>query len=421
MTTKTIDPARFHKLYGPKQPRVNYYAKDFLDYVIMIVMTVALVALAYGPRHVISVAGFALCAFLLVAFVVRHGVELRVPALLRRPQEILYSIVYKLRNVPLILVIGLGVLLAENVLIAATPGLPHKVEWTRTAALWLFYAHLIVITVYRTAILVEHLNKRELVREVLMQTPWKRVIKEKTNIVLEIVHAYATGVLTHIVLIAPWYLVVTHLRFSLLFLPVSIALSVLVHRQWLKTYNTWYYRDHWLGHNSEVEFLFLHGTHHDAIPSGLIAVADNGLLEGFTRYTMGSPVALYNPILAFLVFTTDVKADIDLHQYIPGVRPTISKRLMGIYQHSTHHYGRLEPYSMAMSVEQDTSVNWKRMFVWLPDEVLNSFKLDEMLTGTEWNNPTHLSTLRLYEKYLPAQPATAPAATVQPEQPAPTA
>jgi hypothetical protein len=418
MTTKTFDPAAFHQLYGPKQPRVNYYAKDFGDYTLMILLTAALLVLAYGPLHVLSLTGLGICAFLLAAFVIRHGVQLRVPAVVRQPQEILYSAVYKLRNVPLILFVGVGVLLLENVAIRLTPGLPHRVEWMRTGALWLFYAHLALVTLYRTAILVEHLSKRELVREVLMQTPWKRVINDKTNILLEIVHAYATGLVTHIVLMAPWYLVIRYLQFSLVFMPLALAASVLVHRKWLRTYNRWYYRDHWLAHNSEFEFLFLHGPHHDAIPSGLIAVADNGILEGFLRYTLGSPVAFYSPLLSFFVFTTDIKADIDLHQYIPGVRPTIPRRLMGIYQHSTHHYGRLEPYGMAMSIEQDPGVNWKRIFRWLPPEVLNSFKIDEELTGTEWNNPTHLSTLRLYDKYAPAKPAPAPAAAVQPEQPA---
>jgi hypothetical protein len=56
-----------------------------------------------------------------------------------------------------------------------------------------FYIHLLYITIYRTAILVSHLAKKELIREVLMQTPWKRVITEKTNMTLEITHAYATG------------------------------------------------------------------------------------------------------------------------------------------------------------------------------------------------------------------------------------
>lgn len=406
-----IDPSVFHKLYGTNKPRVTYYGKDFLDYVLMTLVVAAVAALSYGPSHPMAIAAFALGAFAVAAFVVRHGVELRVPLLLRKPHHALHTIAYKLQNVPPVFVLGLALLIAENFVIAATPNLPHQVEWMRTGALALFYIHFLVITAYRTHILVQHLANRELVREVLMQTPWKRVINDKTNITLEILHAYFTGVLTHIVLIAPWFLVVTHLRFSLILLPLTCALSFYVHRKWLKTYNRWYYRDHWVGHNSELEFLYFHGTHHDAIPSGLIAVADNGVLEGFTRYTMGSPVALYNPLLASVLLSSDIKADIDLHQYIPGVGPRIPRSVIEVYQHSTHHYGRLEPYSMGAKVDQpDATVDWKKRFPWMPDEVLNSFKLDEALNGAQWNNPTHLLTLSLWDKYSPKK-KTQPAAT----------
>src|SRR5690349_14008430 len=151
-------------------------------------------------------------------FIVRHGIEFRVPVILRRPQDVLYMFAYKLRNLRPMYFIALGLLLLENVLIAATPNLPHHVELMRTIAFYLFYAHFISITAYRTAILIDHLAKRELVREVLMQTPWKRIVNEKTSITLEIAHAYCTGLLTHIILIAPWYLVISYFSFSVIFL-----------------------------------------------------------------------------------------------------------------------------------------------------------------------------------------------------------
>src|SRR6267378_1276405 len=203
------DPAIFHKLYGLKKPRVTYYEKDFLDYVLMMFLSALVVGFSYGFGHAVSIVGLALCAFTLVVFIIRHGIELGVPLILRRPQDVLYIFVYKLQNLRPMYFIALGLLLLENVLIAATPNLPHHVELMRTVALYLFYIHFISITVYRTAILIDHLAKKELVREVLMQTTWRRVINEKTNIALEIVHAYCTGLLTHIVLIAPWYIEIT--------------------------------------------------------------------------------------------------------------------------------------------------------------------------------------------------------------------
>ena len=397
---ESVNAAFFHKLYGQKKPRVNYYGRDFLDYGLMIVATAAVVGLSYGFGSVMSIAGLALCAVALVMFVVRHGVELNVPLIVRRPQDLFFMLVYKLQNLRAPYFVALGVLLLENVLIALTPGLPHHVALMRTIGLYLFYAHFIVITLFRTAVLFGHLAKKEMVREVLMQTPWKRVINEKTNITFEIIHAYCTGLLTHIALIAPWFLVIKYSNFSVVFLPAVLFLNVLVHMKWLRTVNSWFYRDHWVGHNSELEFVFLHGTHHDALPSALIAVAGNGFLEGFLRFALGSPLAFYNPILCSVFFTFDVKTDMELHQYIPGVFPRLTRSTLEIGQHSTHHYGRLEPYGLGLKLDRpDVPESRKKAFSRMPAEVMNSLSLDEELTGFDWDNPTHRSTLALWDKY----------------------
>jgi hypothetical protein len=129
---KKQGPAFFHKLYGIQKPRANYYGKDFLDYTLMVVVTALIVALAYGPRSALGIAGLALCAFAVLAFALRHGTELQVPLVLRRPQDLLYMLAYKLQNLSIVFPIGLAVLLLENVLIAATPRLPHHVAWMRT-------------------------------------------------------------------------------------------------------------------------------------------------------------------------------------------------------------------------------------------------------------------------------------------------
>jgi hypothetical protein len=402
-----LDPAYFHKIYGAHKPRVTYYGRDLLDYALMILLTALVVVFSYGLGHAISVVSLLICAFMLAMFMVRHGIEVRVPLIMRRPQDVLYMFVYKLENLPPLYLIALGLLLLENVLIGATPNLPHHVELMRNVALTLFYVHFLSITGYRTAILVDHLAKKELAREILMQTPWKRVINEKTNITFEILHAYGTGVLTHIVLITPWYLVITHASFSVIFLPVVCLINVVVHLRWLKATNKWFYRDHWLGHNSELEFIFIHGTHHDAIPCGLIGVAGNGFLEGITRGTLAFPIPFYNPIIPFLVYTYEIKQDIDLHQYVPGIIPKMPKKTMEIGQHVVHHYGRLEPYSVGIKLNQpivaeeykrffDVSATVRQLF---PNELMNSIELDEELNGFQWDNPTFKNTLSLWDKY----------------------
>lgn len=393
------DPAAFHQLYGPKKPRVVYYKKDFLDYTLMIALTAVVLGASYGFVHPLAVAGFVLCAFALAMFVTRHGIELVVPLIVRRPQDVLFMLLYKLRNLKPMYFAAVGLLLLENVLIAATPTLPHHVDLMRRIGLGLFYFHLLSITVYRTVILVQHLRKKELVREVLLQTTWKRVVADK-SITLEIIHAYCTGLLTHVVLVAPWYLVLLYSKFSVIALPVAIAINIVVHLKWWKDYNLWYYRDHWLGHNSELEFVYLHGTHHDAIPSGLIAVSENGFLEGFTRFAGGWPIPFYNPVIAFLVCMYDVKKDIDMHQYIPGIYPRIPMGMMQSLQHSTHHYGSIEPYGVGVLVDRPgVSDAFKAAFARIPDGLKNSARLDTELNGFKWDNPTYRRILTLFEKY----------------------
>jgi hypothetical protein len=390
----------FHKLYGARRPRVSYFARDFIDYVLMVAVSALVVGFSYGFRSAMSITAFVLCAFMMASFIIRHGIELKTPVILKKPREVLYMFAYKLQNLKSFYFYALGLLLLQNFLVIRTPNLPHHDQSIRTIALYLFYVHFLSITAFRTALLIDHLAKKELIREVLMQTAWRRAIKSNTNMTLEILHAYCTGVLTHIVLIAPWYLVISHVRFSAVFLPALCVLNFVVYSKWVKAINAWFYRDHWLGHNSEFEFVFLHGTHHDAIPSGLIAVGENGFLEGFLRFTFGAPGTFFDPITAFLVFTYEIQKDIFGHQYIPGVFPKNSKRSMEVYQHSTHHYGSLEPYSFAFKVDRpEISEDYKNAYRHMPDEMRNSAKLDEELTGFKWDNSIQRKTLRLYDQY----------------------
>jgi hypothetical protein len=400
------DAEAFHRLYGIRKPRTCYYRRDFADYTLMLLATASVAGLAYGFRHGMALAAFVLCAFTLPVFIVRHGVELRVPLILRRPQDVLYLVFYKLRNLKPVWFVAVGLLLLENVLIAATPKLPHQVEWMRIGGLVLFYAHFAGITLYRTVIFADHLKKKELVREILMQTPWKRTINRKTNITLEVVHAYVTGLLAHIIYIAPWYFVIVNARFSLLLFPVVFLIDAAIEGRWAKTINRWFYRDHWLGHNSELEFLYLHGNHHDAIPSAMIAVGENGFLEGAFRNALGAPAPFYNPLAACLFTSYAVWVDMFTHQYIPGVYPRLSKLFLTVAQHATHHFGQLAPYSFAMKTDQPGLAEQVKSagLDKLPNEMRTSIELDEELTGFQWDNPTYRKTLDLYEQYNRRKP-----------------
>jgi hypothetical protein len=378
---------------------MSYHRGDFADYVLMILGCALLLAWVYGSTSWLAMAGDLLCLTMMLLFPLRHGAVLRVPLIFRRPQDALYMLVYKLQNIrPMYLIAGL-VLLLDQLFIAETPGWPHGSESVRRIAVGLFYAHLIIITIYRSVILVAHLRQKELVRAVLMDTTWKNVLLKQPNVALQIFHAYCTGLLTHLILVAPWYWFITHLRYSLLTIPVILIINFMVFRQYMRTYNWWYYRDHWLGHNSELEFLYLHGSHHDAIPCGLIGVSGNGFLEGAFRHLLGNPMALYGPLAAFLLYTVEVLIDIASHQYIPGIFPKMPRKFHEHAQHSTHHYGRLEPYGVGLRVDRPGGLLGKKGSLLYPKEMRTSYLLDIELSDFKWENARHRRFLELFDKY----------------------
>jgi hypothetical protein len=396
----STEAEHFHQLYGIKRQRINLQGKDALDYALMIAICAAVIFAAYGPAHVMGGLGLAMCAFMIFAFPVRHGIELRMPVILSRPQDVFYSLAYKLRNIKWPYFAAIGVLLLENYIIPVTPTWPHHVEWMRDAALYLFYGHFILLTGYRTVILVAHLHKRDLVREILMQSMWKKHLENQPNITLEILHAYFTGILTHIVILVPWYLVITHVSFSAVLLPATLIIGAVLQISFVKVINEWFYRDHWVSHNSELDFVYMHGSHHDAIPSGLIGVAGNGYLEGLLRGAAAFPTPFCNPFIAALYYTMEVKGDIDLHQYIPGIYPKLSKDFYEVGQHSVHHFGRVEPYSFALNLDQpQVSEKIRKQFKIFPASLKHSIKLDERLTGYKWDNGRYRWFMGLVDKY----------------------
>ena len=397
---KQADKQRYHRLFGARKARINYAKTDFLDYLLMCLICAAAIVAAYGAASPLGMAGLAMCAFMAVSFAVRHGVALKVPLLLRRPQDVVFMLAHKVENLPWVYWVALAVGLLEYLAIQATPQWPHHVAFMRAAGIALFYLHLAGIVLYRTVSLADHLRKHALVSKVLLASPWKNAGLVRTQIRYEIVHAYVTGLLTHLILVAPWFFVMTHWQFSVLFAPLVCVLNVAVHMKFIRLINGWFYRDHWLGHNSEFEFVYLHGSHHDAIPAGLIAVAGNGFLEGLMRNIVGYPTPFYNPLLAFFAYTVEVKRDIDFHQFIPGIFPTLPLEFRRVGQHSTHHFGHLEPYGFAIKIDQPgLSPSFVSVFKSFPEEFSNSAALDEALTGFEWDNPRHRWFVKICEEH----------------------
>ncbi|CAD7947826.1 unnamed protein product [Amoebophrya sp. A25] len=121
--------------------------------------------------------------------------------------------------------------------------------------------------------------------------------------------------------------------------------------------NDWYIRDHWLGHFSKIGFSYLHGPHHDALPVGFIAVADNGPLEGLLRHFFGHFDSFACPPYAFFRWTKTIVRDIVGHQYVPGVLPwSMSVVDYGVH-HVEHHFLSMYPLGNGIQGDPDPRNN----------------------------------------------------------------
>lgn len=418
MAEQTNHP--LHSLHGPAKRRIFYKKSDYADYLLMLALCAGVLWFSYGSAPWLLGAGLLLCLFMVFSFPARHGLALGRPALLRAsaPRELAYMLWYKVRNMQPVFLVALAVLGLDQWFIALTPTLPHHTEAMGKLALGLFYAHLGLLSLYRLAIFVSHLRHRERVRAVLAETSWRGALEQQPSMTLHLVHALATGLLTHLVLVAPWFLVLTHLSYSLVSMLAVCVLNVVVHLLHLRGYSKWFYREHWLAHNAELDFVYLHGSHHDAIPCGLIGVSGNGFLEGFLRHTVGNPLSLYSPVLACALHSLEVLQDIRMHQYIPGVFPKLERGFHEVSQHSTHHFGRLEPYGIGLRMVRAEGSAPRRQG-WLafpPESLLNSIALDEELNGFEWDNPRYQRFMAIFDKY---QPESAPPAAETGPEPGP--
>jgi hypothetical protein len=148
----------------------------------------------------------------------------------------------------------------------------------------------------------------------------------------------------------------------------------------------------------------------------MIAVSENGMLEGFCRSLIGPPTSYYNPLAAMLFLSHTIWYDMLTHQYIPGIYPGLPAAVIKTTQHSTHHYGQLAPYGLGgRSTATGNAKTLKARLV--PRELCNAIALDEELTGFQWDNPTHRNTMSLWERYGKRSAApdarTAVAAAVQ--------
>jgi len=270
----------------------------------------------------------------------------------------------------------------EQVVIRLTPSWPHGIEAYRSVYWWMFYAFFLAVTCFRTVCLLTHLWQRQYVFAFLAGTGWDKMIRPGAGRqVLDLLHAYGTGLLCHIFALGPLYLVLWFFDHSLLLMPVRFVCDVSL-LGWFSQagdFNEWLYRDHWVDHNCGFHFVYLHGPHHDALPVSVMAGNDTGIIEGFLRFLCAEPHTYFSPVFSCVFFPAHVVLDMIFHQYVPGVFPYSRMVLRFGHRHVEHHFFNLQPLGSGFENppgdDQGMSVDFERWIAGYKDsEAWTSFQ-----------------------------------------------
>lgn len=324
-----------------------YNAADAVDYSTMLGLTGAVASLCFGATHTLATLAWLSVGWLLIAFPLRHGCTLRWPLLLTDGCVLPRMLAYKLDNARPQLLVSAAVMCMEQAAISATPTWQHRLDEHREFLKTLFFAAFWGVTVIRVGLLGAHVWHRQRVFDFLAGSPWRKVLRKGTGVhwqLLHLSHAFVTGVLCHILAVAPLYVLITSMQHSVVLLPLRVAADCAVFA-WFHVYdwNDWLYRDHWVSHHDAADFLFLHGPHHDALPVSLMAAHDVGMLEGFLRFSVGHPEGFMSPMVTAPLRGVQVLADMVFHQYVPGVAPYSQVIVYYGHHHAEHHFLRLHP------------------------------------------------------------------------------
>jgi hypothetical protein len=339
---------------------MRYRPEDFPLYLLGLALAGALIfpALPHPGAQALLVCGL---VYLSVFFLIRHGAKFepsvvriaveglaRYPAVLARNWKTLRDGI-----IPIAVVFFLA-LTAEHFLRPALAGTKwlDPFPWQ-----WVVWVGFLIVMAFRVVILVAHLLRVSVVREVLESSTQKKAIA-KFSIQQHIFHAFVTGMVAHLSLVAPAVLFYmwtdpSILREGLLlaglFLWKAIARPLkkrkLIGKPSILHYNM-FYDNHSLAHRSRFFFTVFHGHHHDAIPSALIGSAGGtGFLENVDRTL--SWLDPLNSIVYHQLYTIyDMSIDMVVHQYIPGVFPPAKVTVIGRAHHITHHFGSALPLGM---------------------------------------------------------------------------
>ena len=339
---------------------MQYRPEDFPLYLLGLALAGALIfpALPHPGARVLLVCGL---AYLSGFFLIRHGAKFepsvvrvalegvaRYPAVLARNWKIGRAIIF-----PTAVSFFLA-LTAEHFLRPALAGTKwlNPFPWQ-----WFVWVSFLIVTAFRVAVLIAHLLRASVVREVLESSTQKKAIA-KFSIQQHIFHAFVTGMGAHLSLVAPAVLFYRWTSPSILregLLIAGLLLWKAIARP-LKKRNLiekpiiighrMFYENHGLAHRSRFFFTVFHGHHHDAIPSALIGSAGGtGFLENVDR-TLTWLEPLNSIVVQQYNWMYSIAFDMVVHQYIPGVFPPAKVTVIGRAHHVTHHFGSALPLGM---------------------------------------------------------------------------
>jgi len=346
---------------SPRRPfYMRYRPEDFPLYLLGLVLAGVLIAPALPDRGAQALLFFGL-AYLAVFFLIRHGakfelgvVRVALGGLTSYPAVLLRN--WKTGRVGIVPIaaVFLLALMAEHFLRPALGG----TIWLKPFPWWWpLWAGFLIVTAFRAAILIAHLLRASVVREVLENSAQRKSIA-KIPIRHHIFQAFVTGMLAHLSLIAPAVLFFTWTSPSILrevlliagyMLWAAAARLLIKHNLIEKTsliHYRLFYNNHRLAHQSRFFFTVFHGHHHDAIPSALVGSAGGtGFLENVDR-TLTWLDPLNSVVVMQLDWMYSMAFDMIVHQYIPGVFPFAKVTVIGRAHHVTHHFGSALPLGM---------------------------------------------------------------------------
>jgi len=339
---------------------MQYCPEDFPLYLLGLALAGALIfpALPHFGAQVLLVCAL---AYLVGFFLIRHGakfdpsvVRVALEGLARYPAVLVRNWKTGCAGIIPIAVVFILALTAEHFLRPALAGTKwlHPFPWQ-----WVIWMVFLIVTAFRVVILVAHLLRASVVREVLENSTQKKTIAN-ISIRQHIFQAFVTGMVAHLSLVAPAILFFMWTNPSILreglliagfFLWRTIARPLkkrnLIEKPGIIAHRL-FYDNHRLAHQSRFFFTVFHGHHHDAIPSALIGSASGtGFLENVDR-TLTWLEPLNSIVVMQFGWSYSIAFDMVVHQYIPGVFPFARWTVIGRAHHITHHFGGARPLGM---------------------------------------------------------------------------